>query len=679
MARNYTKKQIVDEVVRRHGKLRIRGTDTPQYSEAELNQLRKDLTSGSPWQLTAKDVKKINGLARNPKYGTIYSAFNRVRLEAKNPRGTILERMGKNQNPDRPRSDITPAEVKERVRRATGTNISTADATRKATRENSTNATVAFWEDAIAMGMPTNLILTGLAKVGMKVLPTVLKNPTVNSIVSKAVQQGAKIPSQLSSAARKVADRVGYQVAGRLPRPSTPQGSFNYDMARIAGGMDRALARSTIPPGSASRIPPPLSDKIQAGAARIMSEPPVGPASELSAALPASVRANAARIMAEPPVGASLPVASRARAVEQLRPTSGRTTGPVQESPVGGVTPLMGQRADALAKLGSRRMNPPLSADARLATQYSQYGYGRDAAGRMLPHMRASGPRRVEASAYPRQEGLPGPTTATTARGRTSFADDTLQGTPFGRQTGAARTARPAGWTPSRGARVSPTVSPHPKYAGRPPTASPHPGANITKHAMAGALATALFDDLDANQKAVLQEAAGRDWEPYPEEMDVPQYEAIEEITPSDIDTPLVSPEERIAEPGLGRMLGLRRSAEEIERDVAITEALDAGDYDRVAALEKQYGSSDWKESLTQRTKDYTPEQIEAMLSPDVSGSPLDVVQELFGDVEPSTEDSEYMSLMNKGGRVKPKKKKRKKSSKVSKSYSNKTRKPSRA
>ena len=138
--------------------------------------------------------------------------------------------------------------------------------------------------------------------------------------------------------------------------------------------------------------------------------------------------------------------------------------------------------------------------------------------------------------------------------------------------------------------------------------------------------------------------------------------------------------EEQIAEPGFGRMLGLRRSGKEIERDVAITEALDAGDYDRVAALEKQYGSSDWKESLTQRTKDYTPEQIEAMLSPDVSGSPLDELQGLLGDVEPVNEDSEYMSLMNKGGRVKPKKKKKtKKSSKTFKSYSNKTRKPSRA
>jgi len=138
--------------------------------------------------------------------------------------------------------------------------------------------------------------------------------------------------------------------------------------------------------------------------------------------------------------------------------------------------------------------------------------------------------------------------------------------------------------------------------------------------------------------------------------------------------------EEQIAEPGFGRMLGLRRSGKEIERDVAITEALDAGDYDRVAALEKQYGSSDWKESLTQRTRDYTPEQIEAMLSPDVSGSPLDELQGLLGDVEPVNEDSEYMSLMNKSGRVKPKKKKKtKKSSKTSKSYSNKTRKPSRA
>ena len=139
------------------------------------------------------------------------------------------------------------------------------------------------------------------------------------------------------------------------------------------------------------------------------------------------------------------------------------------------------------------------------------------------------------------------------------------------------------------------------------------------------------------------------------------------------------SPEELIAEPGFGRMLGLRRSASEIDRDVAISDALEAGDYDRVAELEKEYGSSDWTESLTQRTKDYTPEQIDAMLDPEVSEGSTNVLQDIFEgfDVEPSKEDASYGSLLNKGGRVK-KKKSKKKPNKMTKVYSNKTRKPTR-
>ena len=643
MANRYTKSDIITKVIERHKK--------QGYSKEELNELRNNLQL----DLDRDSVKMINGLSRSK--GGLYNAFNYFRVAQKN------------MNPNR-RPPVTPEEVKKRAKRQ-GENISTADATRKATRENKVNENIAFWETSIAMGLPTGVLINGVTKLGAYVLPKVLASPIVRNAIAKAVEGGAKLTPQLSQAAKTAAravdtslSKIGYQVTGRLPRPTGTQDSFNYDMARIAGGMDKVLARSTIPRGPSSRIPPPLSDKIQAGAARIMSEPPVGPASELSSALPASVRANAARIMAEPPVGPSLPVASRSRVLEQLRPTSGRTTGPVQESPVGGVTPLMGQRAAAIQKLAHMQRNAPLSADPKLGTAASPPGYVRNPiTGKMEAHWRAgvNAPRHSSPSSP-----WPGPTAG-------------ARGTTFGGQTGAARTARPAGWTPSRGARVSPTVSPHPKYAGRPPTASPHPGANITRHAMAGAMATALFDNLDANQKAVLEEAAGRDWEPYPEEMDVPQYDAPEEIMPSDapIDETI---EEQIAEPGFGRMLGLRRSAEEIERDVAITEALDAGDYDRVATLEKESGPSDWTDSLTQRTRDYTPEQIEAMLSPDVSGSPLDELQGLLGDVEPVNEDSEYMSLMNKGGRVKPKKKKKtKKSSKTSKSYSNKTRKPSRA
>jgi hypothetical protein len=192
---------------------------------------------------------------------------------------------------------------------------------------------------------------------------------------------------------------------------------------------------------------------------------------------------------------------------------------------------------------------------------------------------------------------------------------------------------------------------------------------------MGAALATSLFDDLNVNQKAVLEES----WEPVPEEQYFPEYEALEgELTEA-------SAEEQIAEPGFGRMLGLRRSAREIERDVAITEALDAGDYDKVAELEKHYGPAPVEDSLTQRTKDYTPEQIEAMLSPEVSGSTIDDLKELFSGFGEGTEDTssnprlaDQDQYYKHGGKVKSKKKKSK-PRKVSKAYSNQTRKPSRA
>ena len=141
---------------------------------------------------------------------------------------------------------------------------------------------------------------------------------------------------------------------------------------------------------------------------------------------------------------------------------------------------------------------------------------------------------------------------------------------------------------------------------------------------------------------------------------------------------------ELISEPGFGRMLGLRRSAKEIERDVAITKALDAGDYDKVAELEKQYGKAPVEKSLTQRTKDYTPEQIEAMLDPEVKGSALETLKKLYDDIEPSEDTSsdprtkDQDQYYKHGGTVKSKKKKSK-PRKVSKVYSNQPRKPSRA
>ena len=147
-----------------------------------------------------------------------------------------------------------------------------------------------------------------------------------------------------------------------------------------------------------------------------------------------------------------------------------------------------------------------------------------------------------------------------------------------------------------------------------------------------------------------------------------------------------IEKKEQISESAFGRMLGLRRSAREIERDVAITKALDAGNYDKVAELEKQYGKAPVKKSLTQRTKDYTPEQIEAMLHPDVKGSALETLKKLYAGIESSEDTSSDPVLADQdqyykhGGRVKSKKKKKKsKPRKVSKVYVNQPRKPSRA
>ena len=135
---------------------------------------------------------------------------------------------------------------------------------------------------------------------------------------------------------------------------------------------------------------------------------------------------------------------------------------------------------------------------------------------------------------------------------------------------------------------------------------------------------------------------------------------------------------ELIAEASFGRMLGLRRSKKEIERDVAITKALDAGNYDKVAELEKQYGKAPVEKSLTQRTKDYTPEQIEQMLAPEVSGSPIKDLKELLSGIGTKNTSSNPRDKYKHGGTVKAKKKKAK-TVKVSKVYSNQTRKPSRA
>jgi len=210
---------------------------------------------------------------------------------------------------------------------------------------------------------------------------------------------------------------------------------------------------------------------------------------------------------------------------------------------------------------------------------------------------------------------------------------------------------------------------------------SPERGPNIPRTALAAALGTALFDNLDSNQKAVLEEAKKIEAEQiraYDSEEETNWWEGYTE--PSDSTD---STDGQIAEPAFGRMLGLRRSAEEIERDVAITEALDAGNYDRVAELEKQYGSAPVEDSLTYRTKDYTPEEIDAALAQD-SGSVLEDLQSLIGDIEHGTDsDSDLIAgaNYNSGGTVakKPRKKKKKANSGSSKSYTTQPRKPSRA
>jgi len=611
MANKYTKSDIITEVIARQKK--------QGYSKEELNELRNKLKL----DLDKESVNMINGLAQSK--GGIYAGFNYFRQAQKNGRSSSVVR-----------SDVTPEQVQARVFRATGKRISVADATRKSTRENSTNKIVAHWENALAYSIPTNAVLGILAKVGVKVLPKLLANPVIRNSISKAAEQGVKIPNQLVKATKALANKVDktlpnikYQATGRLPAAKGPQENINADMARIASGMDRIQARSTIPAGPASKIPASLSDDIQMAAGKIMSAPHAGPSNPNMPGFKfrdprGGFRPREYRDIAEGPA-----ISPEGAAIR-------RTSAPVQESSVGGVTPLMGQRADALAKLGSRGRNPPMSADPRLATQSSQYGYGRDKYGRMLPHMRASGPRRVEASGWP---------------------------------------------GPAAGARVSPTVSPHPKYAGRPPTASPHPGPNIPRTALAAALGTALFDNLDSNQKAVLEEAKKIEAEQiraYDSEEETNWWEGYTE--PSDSTD---STDGQIAEPAFGRMLGLRRSAEEIERDVAITEALDAGNYDRVAELEKQYGSAPVEDSLTYRTKDYTPEEIDAALAQD-SGSVLEDLQSLIGDIEHGTDsDSDLIAgaNYNSGGTVakKPRKKKKKANSGSSKSYTTQPRKPSRA
>lgn len=238
---------------------------------------------------------------------------------------------------------------------------------------------------------------------------------------------------------------------------------------------------------------------------------------------------------------------------------------------------------------------------------------------------------------------------------------------------GGALTARPR-YSPNRG----PTLP-----RGHDAKYTKPPGPNNARDMMVAAMLPHMND----TQKEILVEALQT------EQTDDQEYmlQYPEEGRTDDQEYMLHYPEEvqeeqreLISEPGFGRMLGLRRSSREIERDVAITKALDAGNYDKVAELEKQYGSSDWKDSLTQRTKDYSSEQIEAMLSPEVSGSPVDELKGLFSGFEatedtssdPRTEDQDQ--YYKHGGTVKSKKKKSK-PRKVSKAYSNQTRKPSRA
>ena len=533
-----------------------------KYTRKQIEKIIMKRTGGDdPGWLTDADIKKINGLARNPSIGGVYPAWVYVNKTEKEP----------NRNPNRLYPTVTAEEVQNRFETGTGKTITIKKAQDKADKENSTNATVDFWADSMAMSIPTSAAIGLLVKVGAKPLAKILANPTVRNALSEAAKRGAKIPPQLARATKELAEKVGYQVAGRLPRPSTPQGAFNSDMARIARGMDRGQAKPTaVEP---VRAPAPFSEVVP----------------EIT--IPRTSGGRFAQGQPKPPGWAGRPKTDQAD--------------------FGALTP----RPQPTAKPSTYRN---------------------------LSERQAA----VRPSTAPTRSALPGPRS------------------PLPQATGGGR-ALP------RGVR---------RY-------SPERGPNITSASLAASLAAAKVDDLNASQLAVLEEAAMRDWEPESEEQYFPEYDALPEGGPSELDIgeeSRVSPEEQIAEPGFGRMLGLRRSAREIERDVAITEALDAGDYDKVAELEKHYGPAPVEDSLTQRTKDYTPEQIEAMLSPEVSGSPVDELKELFSGFEATGDTSSSPILADQdqyykhGGKVKSKKKKSK-PRKVSKAYSNQTRKPSRA
>ena len=568
-----TKKQIVAEVIKNQHE---------SYTKEELNSLRMALMgtanknaeggfAGSE-PLTSNEVKMISALSKNNRYGTIYSAFRRVMKDRKSPGERDVGR--------------TPEEIKR-----SNPNLSQKQIERKIKQEESFDKAVNSAYSSMAMTVPVGVAFNILGKLAGPVLKKAMASETGKKFLARIANEGAKIPAKLQKMFNKVGPRLDdarYQVTGRLP-PRTPQENINADMSRIARGMDKVQARSAVPPGPSSKIPQPLSDRIQSEAARIMSQPHAGASSPLSA-----------------------------------RP-------PLNSGSVGGVNTAIAKKAEALSKLGSRVMNPPLSADRSMATLASPRGYARADSGKIIPHMRASGPRHQETSP---------------AFGPTNRAANLQR---------LAKLEQAAVRPTSSGARVRPTLE--------------------AKKMLAAALAQEMFgqpNNFSEDQADVLGLAVNSDSDSdsvYTTETEypVPEY------------TDRESPEELIAEPGFGRMLGLRRSASEIDRDVAISDALEAGDYDRVAELEKEYGSSDWTESLTQRTKDYTPEQIDAMLDPEVSEGSTNVLQDIFEgfDVEPSKEDASYGSLLNKGGRVK-KKKSKKKPNKMTKVYSNKTRKPTR-
>jgi|TARA_R110002020_G_C16304809_1_gene773366 hypothetical protein len=550
-----------------------------RYTRKQIEKIIMERTGGDdPGYLPDEDVNRINALAKSK--GGVYFAWDYLNKSKNNPT--------KNQN--LLRTDITGKQVQERVLRGTGRKITLEQANKKAKRENSTNRLADDAATIIASGIPAQLVIATVAKVGRPVLQKILQNSTVRNAISRAAAQGEKIPAKVTQAVKAIANKTDdaiYRATGKLPsKKTTGQSTFNDDMERIATQMDRVARASKIPAGPASKIPAQLSDDIQMAAGRIMGQRPVGE---------------------------NIPLSSRN---------------------VGGVTPAMGERAAGLANLGSRRMNPPRSADPSMATLASQRGYARDASGRIIPHMRASGPRYQETSP------LFGPTARSIA-------------------------AQP---------RYSPGRGPGPT------------GPNLTRTALVAAMGTKIFDDLNTEQKAVLTEAikepSSFEDDPIMQSGTFPERQ--DEIFPSDS---LSDTDDQIAEGWLGRNLfGMRRSAREIERDVAITEALESDDperLERVAELEAKYGPAPVEESLTYRTRDKTPEEIEAMLAPDTSG-PVEAIQELvggfggFGDLEPSEDTSSNprsRPSFKKGGRVKAKKKK----SSTSKSYTNKTRKPTRA